>query len=154
MPVGRSSISTPVERKVCKRLLQKVGAGPVQQDVAAGDGGSHGVGSGLDAVGKHGMLGAVQGLAPLDPQRRAADPLDPRAHPDETGGEIGDLGLARGALDQALAAGEHRRHQRVMGRADRDLGERHLVAGQAPRRPRNDIAAFELDLGAERLRAW
>ncbi len=35
--------------------------------------------------------------------------------------------------------------------ADRDLGERHLVAGEAARRARDDIAALELDLGPERL---
>ena len=52
-------------------------------------------------------------------------------------GEIGDLRLARGVLDQALAAGEHRRHQGVVGGADRDLGEFDAVAGQAPRRPRD-----------------
>jgi len=101
--------------------------------------------------GKDGMLGAVEGLSPLDPQRRAADPLDPRAHPDETVGEIDDLRLARGILDQAFAAGQHRRHQGIMGGAHRDLGERNLVAGQASGRPRDDIAALELDLGAKRL---
>ena len=48
-------------------------------------------------------------------------PFDPRAHPDQAVGDIDDLGLARGVLDQALAAGEHRRHQGVVGGADRDL---------------------------------
>ena len=46
------------------------------------------------------MLGAMEGLPTLDPQGRRADPLDPRAHPDEAVGEIDDLGLARGVLDQ------------------------------------------------------
>ena len=71
---------------------------------------------------------------------------------DETVGEIDDLGLARGVLDQALAAGQHRRHQGVVGGADRDLGERDAGCRSSPlRRPGDDIAAFELDLGAERL---
>ena len=61
------------------------------------------------------------------------------------------LRLARRVLDQALAPGEHRRHQGVVRGADRDLGQRDLVAGEAARRARDDIAAFELDLGAERL---
>ena len=70
-----------------QRLLQEVGAGPVQQHVAAGDGRRHGIGPGLDAVGQHGMLGAVQRLASLDPQGRRAEPLDPGAHPDQAVGE-------------------------------------------------------------------
>ena len=65
-----------------------------------------------------------------------ADALDPRAHLDEAIGEIGDFWLARGALDQGLAAGEHRRHQRIMGGADRDLGELDLVAGEPAVAPR------------------
>ena len=68
MPVGRSSISTPDERERLQCLLQEIGAGPVEQHVAAGDGRGHGVGPGLDPVGQHGVLGAVQGLASLDPQ--------------------------------------------------------------------------------------
>ena len=41
-------------------LLQEIGAGPVEQYIAAGDGRGHGVGPGLDAVGQHGVIGAVQ----------------------------------------------------------------------------------------------
>ena len=68
MPVGRSSISTPGRAQGLQRLLQEIGAGPVEQHLAAGDGGGHGIGPGLDAVGKDGMLGAIQRLASLDPQ--------------------------------------------------------------------------------------
>ena len=97
------------------------------------------------------MLGAVEGLAALDPQVRSTDPLDPGAHPDEAVGEIGHLGLARRALDQTFAAGQHRRHQSIMGRAHRDLGQRNPIAGKTARGPRVDIATVKLDLGAERL---
>ena len=84
-------------------------------------------------------------------KRWAAEPLDAGPHPDQAVGDVDHLRLARRVLDQALAPGEHRRHQGVMRGADRDLGQRYLVAGQPARRPGDDIAAFELDLGAERL---
>jgi len=131
--------------------LQKVWASPVQEDIAAGDRGRHGIGPRLDAVGKDGMLGAVESLSPLDPQGPAADPLDPGAHLHQAVGDIDDLGLARGVLDQRLAAGKHGGHQGIMGRANRDLGKRNAVAGQAPGGFGDHVAAFELDFGSERL---
>jgi hypothetical protein len=50
-----------------KHLLQKVWASPVQEYIAGGDRGRHGIGPGLDAVGKDSMLDAVESLSPLDP---------------------------------------------------------------------------------------
>ena len=84
-----------------------------------------------------------------------ADALDLGAHRDQAGGEIDDLGLARGILDHGRALGEDRRHQRILGRADRDRAGSEMVP---PRRPpfgrgRLHIAGGELDLGAERLAA-
>ena len=79
-------------------------------------------------------------------------PLDLGAHLDEAVGDVDDLGLARGILDHGLAPGERRRHQGVMGGADRDLGERDPARRVRPlRRLGDDIAALELDLGAQRL---
>ena len=66
-------------------------------------------------------------------------------------GEIGDFGLARRVLDQALAAGKHRGHERVVGCADRDLRQFDATAGQTARGARIDVAAVEIDLGAERF---
>ena len=78
--------------------------------------------------------------------------LDLRAHRDQAHGEIGDLRLARGILDHRRALGEHRRHQRILGRADRDDREGDRAAGEAARRrDRLHIAGGELDLRAERL---
>ena len=54
-------------------LLQEIGAGAVEKHVAAGHGRGHGVGAGLDAVGQHGMLGAMKTSHALDLQGRAAD---------------------------------------------------------------------------------
>ncbi len=97
------------------------------------------------------MLGTVEGLSPLDPQGRAANPFDPGAHLYQAVGDIDDLRLARGVLDQRLATGQHGGHQGIVGRAHRDLGKRNAVTGQAPGGPGVHIAALELDFGAERL---
>ena len=60
--------------RVANALSQEIGAGAVEQHVAAGHGRGHGVGAGLDAVGQHGVLGAVQsGSTPWMLQGRGAD---------------------------------------------------------------------------------
>ncbi len=97
------------------------------------------------------MLGRMQRRHALDIQGGGADAFDFRAHLHEAGGEIGDLGLAGGILDHRVAAGEHGGHQRIMGGADRDLAEMDAAADQALRGLGDDIAAVELDIGAERL---
>ena len=75
-----------------------------------------------------------------------------RAHLDEAVGEVADLGLARGVLDHRLALGERGRHQRDVGGADRDLGEDDRGRPSGPSWARgDDIAAVDLDLGAELL---
>ena len=98
------------------------------------------------------MLGTMQRLASLNPQSRRAETFDAGSHPDQAIAEIDDLWLARGVLDQRLSPREHRRHQGVMGRADRDLGEFDTVTGEPPWSPGDHVTAFELDFGAERLK--
>ena len=94
----------------------------------------------------------MQPVLAVDGERVALQPLDLRPHRDQALGEIGDLGLARGIFDHRRAAGEHRRHQRILGRPDRDGGEGDGPAGKAAlRRDRLHIAGGDLDLGAERL---
>jgi len=56
-----------------------------------------------------------------------ADTFDLCAHRHETFGQIRDLRLARGILDQRFATGEHGRHQCIFGSADGYEGE-----GDAP----------------------
>ncbi len=68
-------------------------------------------------------------------------------------GDIADLGLARRVLDQGLAGGERRREQDVMRRAHRDLREDDVRAFEALGRPRQHVAAVDVDLGAEGLEA-
>ena len=63
-------------------------------------------------------------------------PLDLRAHRDQALGEIGDLRLARGVVEHGLALGERRRHQQVLGGADRHVGKDDARAGEAVRRRR------------------
>ena len=50
-----------------KHLLQQVGTGTIEHHISAGHGSGHGISAGLDAIGKDGMLGAMQRLASLDP---------------------------------------------------------------------------------------
>ena len=88
----------------------------------------------------------------LDLQRLGAHPRNRRAHREQQIAQIDDLGLARGVLDHRAALGQHRRHHRILGRADRHDREGHAPAGQAPaRRFRADIAGGDLDLRAHRL---
>ena len=122
-----------------------------REDIAGGHRGRHGIGPGLDAVGKDSMLGAVERSRPWTLKVAAADALDPGAHLDQAVGDINDLRLARGVLDQGLAAGKRRGHQGIVGRANRDLGKPNAVAGRAPGGFGDHIAAFEFDFGAERL---
>ena len=56
-----------------ERALQEIGAGVLQDNLAAGHGRGHGVGARLDAVWQHGMLGAMQTFNALNLQGRAAD---------------------------------------------------------------------------------
>ena len=106
---------------------------------------------------RSGMTGARaprQRVDAVDGDGRGAGAGDPGAHGVEAVGEIDDLRLARGVLEHRLAAGQRRRHHQHMGGADRDLREHVAVAGQ-PAVPGlgDDIAALDVDLGAERLQA-
>ena len=69
----------------------------------------------------------------------------------EAGGQVDDLGLARGIGDHRLALGERRGHHQVLGRADRRLREADLGAPEPLRGARVDIALVQLDRGAHPL---
>src|SRR4029079_19023663 len=105
-----------------------------------------------DPIGKDGMLGAMQRLATLDPKSGRAETFDARAHPDQAIAEIDDFWLARRFRDQGFAPREHRRHQGVMGRTDRDLGKLDAVTRESPWSPGDHVTSFELDFGAKRLK--
>ena len=123
-----------------------------QFDLAAGDGGGDGIGAGLDAVGHHGMLGAVQRCRRLRPRSRDVPrpeifaPIAIRQWPRSS------ISGSRAALPMhGLALGQRRRHQRGFGGADRDEGKLDTRALQPARRAGDDIAVFEFDLRAHRL---
>jgi hypothetical protein len=125
------------------------GIGILQQHVAAGHAHAHGIGAGLDAVRDHAVLRARQAGHAPDPEGGAVDALDLRAHLDEAGGDVADLGLGGGILDHRVAIGHHGGHQGRMGGADRDLVEGDVGALEALPRPGDHVAALDGDLGAE-----
>ena len=107
------------------------GIGVLQQHVAAGHAHAHGIGAGLDAVGDDAVLAALQAGDALDAQRRGVDALDLGAHLDEACGDVADLGLGGGVLDDGVALGQHGGHEGGMGGADGDLVEHDVGALEA-----------------------
>ena len=84
----------------------------------------------------------------------SAGAVDLGAHSVQAVGEIDDLGLARGVFEHGLALGQRRRHHQHMRGADRDFREHVAVADEAAVLGLgDDIAAFDIDIGAERLQA-
>ena len=73
------------------------------------------------------------------------------AHLDQAFGDIADFRLGRGILDDGVAMRQHRGHEGRMGGADRHLVELDMGALEALLGLGNDIAGFDLDLGAELL---
>ena len=160
-PVGADLDAVVVEFDHQPGLGERVGdrqhvVGPRadQVDRAAGDSRRAGIAAGLDAVG-HDVVGrAVQALDAVDDQMARADAVDLRAHRHQQVAQVDDLRLARGIEQLRPAGRQHRRHQRIFGRADRDHREAEVAARQpALGRARLDVAGGELDLGADALRA-
>ncbi len=111
-----------------------------------------GVGTGLDAVGHHFVGRAVQRFHAVYGQVGRADTLDLRAHRGQQAAQVHDLRLARGVEQAAGAISQHRRHQRILGRAHADHGEVEFAAGQAAiGRVRLDVTLRQLDLATQRL---
>ena len=67
----------------------------------------------------------------------------PGAHRDQAGGQVGDLGLARGIADRRRAVGQDGGEQQVFGCPDRGQGQQDVGAAQTRRRRRLDHAAVE-----------
>ena len=113
-------------------------------------------GSGLDAIGHHRVTRARKRLDPFDRDAVGSGALDARAHRDQHGRQIDDLGLPRRVLDDRLALGERCRHHQVFG-----AGHGHHVgddarALQAPAFPidaRDHVALLDRDGRAHRLQA-
>ncbi len=131
--------------------VQEVGAGVLEQHVAARHRHRHGIGAGLDPVGQDLVPCAVEARDALDGDARRAGALDPGAHLGEAGGEIHHLRLAGRVLDEGRALGQGGRHQRHVGAPDRDLGKHDLGPAQAVLGLGDDVAAIDLDRGSEAL---
>jgi hypothetical protein len=120
--------------------------------------GRHGAqkGAGLDAVGHHGVLAAMQLLHALDADVAGAVAFDLRAHADEHFGQVDDLGLLRGVLEQRLALGQRGGHQEVLGAGDGDhVGhdDRALQAGATLGQSSDHVAVLDHDLRTHGLQA-
>eukprot|EP01137_Pigoraptor_chileana_P029746 Opistho-2@15329 len=136
--------------------VEVVAARMAQEGLAAR--GRHGAqeGAGLDAVGHHGVLAAVQLLDALDADVAGAVAFDLRAHADQHFGQVDDLGLLRGVLEQRLALGQRGGHEEVLGAGDGDhVGQdaRALQPRAALGQARDHVAVLDHDLGAHRLQA-
>ena len=125
MPISHSFIAT-ISR--CSRRA------PDELDLAARDAARHQQRAGLEPVGHDLAVGRDELVDAFDLDRRRARADDLRAHAVEERGEVGDLGLAGGVLDDGVALGEHRRAHQVLGGADaRELEHVPRAARAAPR---------------------
>ena len=134
-----------------QRGLQQLRTRVLQQHVAAGHRHSHRIGAGLDPVGQNRMPRAVQLRNAFNHDARSAGARNLRAHLVEAIGDIADFRLARRILNDGRAVGERCGHDRSMRAANRHFRKNDLAAAQTFWCARDDIAAFDLDFGAEFL---
>src|SRR3984893_18381590 len=90
----------------CGRAAEQVDAAVGQAEFAVGDGRGAGEGAELDAIRQDGMHGAGEPRGALDAELMRAEAGDLGAHRDQAGGQVGDLGLARGIADSRRALGQ------------------------------------------------
>src|SRR6185503_5437880 len=110
-----------------------------------GDGAGHQIGAALDAIGLHFVARGAQFFDTLDDDLVGARTLDLRAHGDQEFGEVHDLRLARGVLDDCFAVGECRRHHQVFGAGDGD-GLEHQARALEPPRTCANVTTVDVDL--------
>ena len=111
------------------------------------------IGAKFNAVGDNGVSRAVQTVDSLDDNLGCAVAFDLRAHFAQAVGQIDDFGLAGRIPNDGGALCKGRGHQDILGRANRCKGQLDLVALQATWRLGVQIAVFQLDLGAQLLKA-
>ena len=127
---------------------QVVGHEPRHRHVAPGDGARDDQGARLDAIGDHPVLGAGQLGDALDLQARGPGAVHPGPHGVQQRGEVGDLGLARGVLDDGGALGERRGHHEVLGPRHGD-DVRGDARGLEPAGPGHHVSVLDGHLGPE-----
>ena len=151
-PVPGPSGNDPVRRfaeidthgaERCARGAEQVDAAVGQAEFAVGDGRGAGERAELDAIRQDGMHGAGEPRGALDAELMRAEAGHPGAHRDQAGGQVGDLGLARGIADRRRAVGQDGGEQQVFGGADRGQRQQDVGAAQARGRRRLDHAACD-----------
>ena len=100
-----------------------LGLDVLDHELPVGDGAEADEARDLDVVGADPPLTAVQALDAADAQHVRADPLDVGAERAQEPAEILHVRLAGGVRDDGLAAGEHGRHDGVLGAGDGRLVE-------------------------------
>ena len=127
-----------------------VGHRPLEGDLAAGDAHRGQVRGGLDPIGNHGVLHRVEGPDALDGDRRGARTPDLGPHPVEQRGQVGQLGLPGGVVDDGRALGQHRGHEGVLGGPDAGELEQDPGPGEL-RGPGRHVAVLHPHLGPQGL---
>ena len=124
-----------------------------QKHGPAGDRRGARVASSLDTIRDNRMFGPVQRRHAFDRQSIATDARDLRAHSDQALRKIADLRLPRGIGQHGAPLGQGRRHQQVLGGADRHKREHNLRPPQPPIDPPVDVAALQVEPGAHLLQS-
>ncbi|QTK79652.1 SDR family oxidoreductase [Agrobacterium tumefaciens] len=147
------------DRRACQtegieRVVQQRCPRSFQHHVTPGHRDRHGVGARFDAVWQNTVARAGKRGDTFDGDGGGAGAFDLRAHRDEAVGEIDDLGLAGGVVDDGGAAGKACRHQHHMRCANGNLREGKDGTDQATLgRGGVDITAIDLHRRAERLQS-
>ena len=110
------------------------------------------ISAGLDAIGLHSILRAVQTRYAIDNDFVGARAPDLGAHGDQELGEVNDLGLTRRVLEHGLTFGESRGHHQIFGARHCHRVE-HQPSTPQTIRPRADVAVLDCNLGTHRLQA-
>src|SRR5690606_13606492 len=86
--------------------FQEISAGSFQQNVAAGHGNRHGIGAGFDAVRNDAVARAGEGGHAVNDDGGGSGAVNLRTHGVQAVGQVDDLRLAGGVLQDRLALGQ------------------------------------------------
>ena len=152
-PVVAGADLGPGFAQLAHHRIQRVGLGVGGAHAAAGHGGRNQEGAGLDAVGHHRIVGAVQLVDAVDGDDVTAGALDAGAHGDQAAREINHLGFARGVFQHGGAVGQGSGHHQVLGAGHGDHVH-HDARALQPLAAGVNVAVLDLDVGAHRLQAF
>src|SRR6266478_8932994 len=108
-----------------------VGSAIGDRQITASDGPRDEEGAGFNAVGDHGVLGAVKFLHAANVQRGSGVARDAGSHLAKHDDEVGHFRLAGGIFEKGFAVGEGGGHQNIFGSGDGDFFEDYVRALQA-----------------------